>query len=701
MDTNSAGKGAEIGGIERASAAQSAIVALAVSIALVMVTQSGPMMRPMLDVEPIRSIPYARAALATLADIIVMVLLLRMSGLSGATMARLSGVFTPIARPFVFGVVCLAPAVAVCLALVPPAQQVTLADVAWKVLAGPFFEELIYRGWAVGVLMRVCGWPLLAACLWPAAFFGAAHAWQGGDWQEIAGIVAVTSAGGLLFGWLYARWNFSLWPPVFLHAGLNSLWLTFGLGENAIGGWLGNGLRLGVVALAVALTVALMPRRGQANDRRVWVWLGRAATAVLVIVVAIPLWIMASAAIAGRADKIEVEYLRRNAVALDLREADARLRLNASDYEKRLFLLGEAHGVAVGQTLDLALLRHLNATAGVRFYVAEIDPAQAEWFNRYLDSGDTAFLDRVFSFWARERYQWGNRDFFDKIVAIRALNRTLAPERRIRFAGMDRLQDAALMQQHLSELLERVPAASWRDADRMRAVLRNPQSAADATRDGPLALAGAQFGGTLTEAAPAGVADGDWRKLRAAMSMLSDRRTMQWREEMITAAFERLLSDPHLRDEKFYGLWGMFHVVQAPVNDDHPFAFNLQRGAFANEIVSVGVFNLDSRMMLPAGSLPFLQADASGYATMTYSMDSALFSTLEGIESAKAAARGDATIFGLSAAGSPYLRSKRLARLHGVFGLLQPFEIETAKAPPSGAMNYVILVRGSAATKPL
>lgn len=687
--------------MERASSGRAALVALAVSIGLFATTQSGSLLRPLLDVEAIRAVPYGRATLITLADLIVVFTLLRLAGLSGSTQARLSGLFTPIVRPIGFGVLCLAPALGMCLAVAPLAESVTAADVAWKALAAPFFEEIVYRGLAVGALMRICGWPLIAACLWPAVFFGAAHAWQGGDWQEVAGIVGITSAGGLLFGWLYARWDFNLWPSIFLHAGLNGLWLVFDLGENAIGGWFGNGLRLAVVALAIAITVAMTQSRSPVSTPRIWVWVGRGVAAVMAIIIAIPLWIMASAAIAGRADQGEVEYLRRNAVALDLREADAKIHFGSGDYEKRLFLLGEAHGVAVGQTLDIAMLRHLNAAAGVRFYVGEFDPAQAEWFNKYLDSGDTQFLNRVFSFWAREQYQWGNRNFFDKVVAIRALNQTLAPERQIRFLGMDRLQDAALMHQHLSELLERMPATSWSGADRMRAVLREPKASQDKTRDGPLARAGAELVATLPEAAPAGVAADEWQKLRAAVLMLSDRRTKKLREEVITAAFERALNDPHFNGEKFYGLWGIFHVVKAPVTGASPLAFNLARGAFAQQVLSVGIFNLDSEMMLPASFMPFLKADRSGFATMAYSMDSALFSTLEGIESAKAAASGDVTIFSLSADGSPFLRSSRLAKLHGVFALLQPFEIETRQAPPGGSMNYIIVARGSAATRPL
>ena len=255
MKINMAASSVEFSQSADPTAGRSLLLALAVSLTLAFMTQSGPLLRPYLATVLPAGIPYARAALTTLIDLCLFVLLLRLAGASLADQARISGVFAPIARPLVFAALTLGPAIAICATQLPFAQGVTPADFAWKTFIGPFTEEVGFRGLAVGVLMRLCGWPLIPACLWPAAFFGAAHAWQGGDIGEVAGIVGITAAGGLLFGWLYARWGFNLWPPVFLHAGLNGIWLLFDLGENAIGGWLGNGLRFGTVALAIAVTL--------------------------------------------------------------------------------------------------------------------------------------------------------------------------------------------------------------------------------------------------------------------------------------------------------------------------------------------------------------------------------------------------------------------------------------------------------------
>lgn len=155
----------------------------------------------------------------------------------------------------------LIPAVAVALAFGRIAGDVQADNVSWLGIGGPITEEFVYRGLALSVLIRWCGWPIWLACIWPAVFFGIAHMSQGEDWGAVAGIVAITGLGGILFGWLFVRWQFNLWPALFLHVGLNTIWLVFDLGENALGGWLGNVLRLAVIAVAVGATFWLAPAR--------------------------------------------------------------------------------------------------------------------------------------------------------------------------------------------------------------------------------------------------------------------------------------------------------------------------------------------------------------------------------------------------------------------------------------------------------
>ena len=125
---------------------------------------------------------------------------------------------------------------------------------------------------------------------------------------------------------------------------------------------------------------------------------------------------------------------------------------NDDFYKNQLFLLGETHGFKNAQVVDLALLKHLNQRVGVRHYIAEVDPTKAYYINQYLQTGQDSTLRLVFASWIAETMQWANADFFRKIQAIRVYNQTLPKIKRIRFVGIDAVQDRPLIARQLLEL---------------------------------------------------------------------------------------------------------------------------------------------------------------------------------------------------------------------------------------------------------
>ncbi|HEY8571600.1 CPBP family intramembrane glutamic endopeptidase [Phenylobacterium sp.] len=232
---------------------RSLVVAAAVGAALVWTTFSGDLLRPRL---PSFDVPYMRTVLVNLADLAVAALLIGLAARAGPRrLFGLTGLGAPVARPLVWAAVLFVPAAAIAAVVAPLSRDFTGPDLFWKGGGFPVIEEIVYRGLAVGALIRWAGWRWWAACLAPAVAFGLAHAGQGEDLASVAGIVAITGLGGLLFGWLFVRWGFNLWPPILLHIGMNSLWIVFALGEDALGGWLGNSLRIAIVAGAVMLSL--------------------------------------------------------------------------------------------------------------------------------------------------------------------------------------------------------------------------------------------------------------------------------------------------------------------------------------------------------------------------------------------------------------------------------------------------------------
>ena len=87
-----------------------------------------------------------------------------------------------------------------------------VVNVAIAVLAGPFAEEIFFRGFLLAALVPALG-TLRAAAL-ASALFAVAHV--------DVGVMVPFFFTGLLLSWLYLRTR-SIWPPMLAHAGQNAL----------------------------------------------------------------------------------------------------------------------------------------------------------------------------------------------------------------------------------------------------------------------------------------------------------------------------------------------------------------------------------------------------------------------------------------------------------------------------------------------
>ena len=158
-------------------------------------------------------------------------------------------------------------------------------------------------------------------------------------------------------------------------------------------------------------------------------------------------------------------YLDDNLRPLDLDIDDAGFAFDDAFYDHDLFLLGEIHGAQMAQDVDLAMMKHLNQRAGVRWLMAELSYVQAARFNAFLDTGEESYLAPVFEKWLASSTQWGNQQHYDKILAVRAYNMTLPPERRLRYFGVDSIGEdsqadaAAWLAGLLSDLPDTAPEA--------------------------------------------------------------------------------------------------------------------------------------------------------------------------------------------------------------------------------------------------
>jgi hypothetical protein len=273
-------------------------------------------------------------------------------------------------------------------------------------------------------------------------------------------------------------------------------------------------------------------------------------------------------------DATVVAYLKTHVVARGPVTGGLTFDFPDAFYDSRLILLAESHGSAAPQVADIELLTHLNQRLGLTDYVAEVDPVQGDQLNAYLDSGDEAILGRVFDHWTRIGAQWGNTSFEDKVRAVRTLNQTLTPDRRVRFIGLDSIHDWALLRDWIVARGGQVDVIAWEAGDaRARASL-----AMEALRDRADDAVGARLTDLL-------------RRIAAGTD----------RESAIFDTYSQAVLSGELGDRPAYGLWGMFHAMQGPVNGELSFAARVVQSnlPIKDQVTTIALLSLDSAVQIP------------------------------------------------------------------------------------------------------
>ena len=135
-----------------------------------------------------------------------------------------------------------------------------LPDFSWNnvlflAFISPLSEEVVFRGFAFGQIRRHANWGFWQASIIPAVVFGLGHLGINQDLGQSVGVFLVTGVGGILFAWIYEKWDYNLWAPFWIHCLMNLNWNVFDVGNSAFAGWFPTTLQVIVILAAIILTV--------------------------------------------------------------------------------------------------------------------------------------------------------------------------------------------------------------------------------------------------------------------------------------------------------------------------------------------------------------------------------------------------------------------------------------------------------------
>jgi len=386
------------------------------------------------------------------------------------------------------------------------------------------------------------------------------------------------------------------------------------------------------------------------------------------------------------------DYLKNNKAVLDLTDTN-RWELLKSDAEQNQFIiLGESHGAQDAQLIDFSLLKYLNKTVGTKNYIAELDYAQSSSINEYLRTGNETVLNRVFRNWVKKNAQWGNSDFYNKIVKIRALNKTLPKAQQISFSGIDKVQDFDLY----FKLIDKVMGEKKNPMlDSLRHIVRADLSNSEIVNISVFAKTYVDkieknkivFKQIFGKKLPI------FEYLIQNLSYSSTEKSGVNRPEAMFRNYKQLYSILHFENEKLYGMWGFFHSHQVPVQFyGEDFASKLVSSAHtsAKKVISIVCLPIDSKYNE-------WDSKTQTWKKKSFSYDDKSLLQVDGIEDLKdLTTTNSTTLFKINGLNSPFSKTGRLFNATSPQGKLTgDFKLRDY------AYQYVILMRNSDWLNPL
>jgi len=385
------------------------------------------------------------------------------------------------------------------------------------------------------------------------------------------------------------------------------------------------------------------------------------------------------------------QYLANNQENIDLEGTDSWKILKQDAEKNQLIILGESHGAQNAQLIDFNLLKYLNKTVGTKKYIAELDYAQAEKINDYLKTGNEKPLKEVFKFLVSIHAQWGNQDFYNKIVKIRSLNQTLTKDKKIKFIGIDVVQDHSGYLKFIQKLTKNQKNPLL---DSLNLMINKSYDPANVDEISSFAK---NYSKKINQNKTAfkTMLKSEFSLFKYLITNLSygDKSVGVNRPEGIYQNFTQLSNILNFGNQKMYGMWGFFHAHLVPfkyIGGDFVSKLSDSENPIAKKITSIICLPIDSKYNV-------WDSKTNEWKAMPFSYDDKSLFLVDGIEDLKELSTPySTTLFKLNSKDSPFLKSGRLLNGTAPRGKL----VADFKNSDYGN-QYIILMRNSDWLNPL
>lgn len=395
-------------------------------------------------------------------------------------------------------------------------------------------------------------------------------------------------------------------------------------------------------------------------------------------------------------DSIYSNYLAKNSEQIKIGGSNKFAIFNEAFYSNQVFLVSESHGYAKPQQLDAEIFMQLNKKNGVHHYIAEVDFSQAFYLNKYLNTGNEAFLGAIYQHWYNKKAQWGNKTGFERWRTLYQYNLTLSKNKKIVVIGLDEAQDLNMNQKLLEEI---VSDAKYKKGKSLMLDSLLAFGVMDLNKDSVKVykkfIQRMVVEITQKESSYQNIFKKSFFDFQFIINNIASKKG---REEKILYNFNVFYNQYKLANKKMYGFWGRFHAMQDSINGDMSFAAMLKKSKLplAKKIISIPVYCVESASMLPTQFLPpMAQQKGTIYSKSNMVNDDSFVYKVDGIQNAgKFVGKNENVIFKLIGNESPYNKGLQLLESSSKFD--KNFNwIGNKQVATTDYFQYLIVVRNS------
>lgn len=184
-----------------------------------------------------------------------------LSSFSVSKTASILGVNKPFFQTVFWALLCATPMLIGGIISLGFNYTITVKDILITSVWAGIFEELVFRAFIVGLLVRLAGWHIVLATLISSLIFGWGHIYQADNAVDAITIFLFTSGAGIGFVVFYRLWKWNIWFPMFMHIFMNLAFVITNMGTNVLLNNTGNAYRIITIVFAIILTIVLMYKK--------------------------------------------------------------------------------------------------------------------------------------------------------------------------------------------------------------------------------------------------------------------------------------------------------------------------------------------------------------------------------------------------------------------------------------------------------